>query len=97
MNEWQPIETVPTPEYKTDSDGSITTHLTDVLISDGCDIAAVTVEEIGGRIYFSPLCVYGYDCMLEMDNEPTHWMPLPKPPNQPNPMDEFSKEFGGDD
>lgn len=75
MAEWQPIETAP-------KDGTIIDlwfgeyRETDCWWQEGCSIH----PQAG---WYSHALCYGYGDWFDESEQPTHWMPLPAPPESP--------------
>jgi hypothetical protein len=66
--EWQPITTVPFD--------------TPVLVTDGQLVVAVECEKWLDLLLYHPVGFSGYDMEREFsEDELTHWMPMPEPPN----------------
>lgn len=70
-NQWQPIETAP--------------HDTEILVFMDEEIYEARLDTYGGKIkgWTFPMADYhGCGCCSGSNDLPTHWMPLPQPPEQ---------------
>ena len=74
MSEWQPIETAP-------KDGTSVIVYNGKYVTEACWLDQPDDDGHTGWCE-SGFCFGGilYDLHNEMDDDPTHWMPLPKPP-----------------
>ena len=80
-SEWQPIETAP-------KDGTRILALLRWGYSDGTAGETQTVIYwYGGGLFWVVPIPMNYVQGLDSDVAPTHWMPLPKPPEQETPND----------